>query len=264
MKKFRVLSLLAAFSFLFITCNKDAEDQDTTAPKIMSVTINDEDHDIVVMAGSEIHINAHVTDNEALGELKVDIHDIFDGHSHGKTSAKWAEVLTIALSGKEQHVHEHTDVPQDATAGPYHAIFRLIDAEGNEGEFAEIDFMITNGSQPQINITDPDVSGEVDAPKGSTLSIFGTVSDDTDLAEVRISLEEEHDGHEHKSTLQEVIYEEDFDLTGPADTNWDFQADGNVNIVIPSDAQAGHYVLRIIAVDNEGNMNIFEAEVHID
>ncbi len=256
---------MAAFAILLVACDKEEDNQDTTAPVIKSVTINEEDHDIVVMAGDEIHIDAELSDNEALGELKVDVHDIFDGHSHGKTAIKWAEVLTIALSGKEQKVHDHMDVPQDAQAGPYHAVFRLIDAEGNEGEFAEIDFMISNASQPQINITDPDFSDEVHAPKGSTLSIMGTVTDETDLAEIRISLEEEHDdhGHSHKGALDEAIYEADFDLTGSADITWDFQVDGNVNIAIPSDAETGYYVMKVVVIDNEDNMNIFEAEVHI-
>lgn len=264
MKILRILSLMLAFGFLFAACDKD-EDEDTTAPEIKSVTINQADHDIAVAAGDEIHIDAHVTDNEALGELKVDVHDIFDGHSHGKkSSVKWAEVMTIALSGKEQHVHDHMDVPQDATAGPYHAVFRLIDAEGNEGQFAEVDFMITNSSQPQINITDPDFSGEVDAAKGSTLSIMGTITDDTDIDEIVISLEEEHDDHSHKkNTSEEPLYEADFDLTGSSDMSWDFQTDGNVNIAIPTDAEEGHYALKVVVIDDEGNMNVFEGEVDI-
>ncbi len=261
MKKIKTFSVLAAVGLLFTACNKD-EEQDTTAPVIQSVTINEEDHDITVMVGNEIHIDAHVTDNEALGELKVDVHDVFDGHSH-KSSIKWAEVLTIQLSGKEQHVHDHMEVPQDALAGPYHAVFRLIDAEGNEGEFAEVDFMITNASQPQISITDPDFNDHVHVTKGSTLRIMGVVTDATDLAEIKISLEEEHEEHDHKGTLDESLYEEDFDLDGSADTSWDFQADGNVNIAIPADAEEGHYILRVVALDDEGNMNVFEGEVHI-
>lgn len=260
MKKIKLFSLLAALSVLSVACEKD-EEQDTTAPQINSVSINEKDHDIEVAAGEEIHIDAHVTDNEALGELKIDIHDIFDGHSH--KSSKWAKVLTIALSGKEQHLHEHADVPDEALAGPYHAVFRLIDKEGNEGEFAEVDFMITNSSQPQIDITDPDFGGEVDVARGGTLSLKGIVTDNVDLDEIRISLEEEHEGHDHKSTLDEALYEADFDLTGSADMSWDFQMDGNVNIVIPANAETGHYSLKVVAIDDEGNMNIFEAEVHI-
>jgi hypothetical protein len=260
MKSSKFLLMIFGLAVLFTAC-EDEEEMDVTAPVIHSVAINDEDHDIMVMAGDEIHLDAHVTDNEALGELKIDVHDVFDGHSH-KSAEKWAEVMTIALSGKEQHVHDHMDVPQDAMAGPYHAVFRLIDEEGNEGEFAEIDFMIGNSSQPQISISSPDFSNEVHAPKGSTLILQGSITDDTDLKEIRIKLAEEHEGHHHKSADGE-IFEADFDLTGANDTSWDFQADGNVNIAIPANAETGHYKLEVIAEDNEGNMNIFEGEVHI-
>ena len=262
MKKLRFLGVLTALALLVFGC-KEEEEQDTTAPIIHEATIDGEDHDIVVAAGDEMHIDVHVTDNEALGELKMDAHDIFDGHNH-KSSVKWADVKTIQLSGKEQHVHDHMDVAQNATAGPYHVLFRVIDEEGNEGEFYELDFMISNASQPVIGITDPDFNSHVDVSKGSTLSIMGTITDDTDLDEIVIVLEEEHDDdHGHKNA-DEAIYEKDFDLTGSNDTSWDFQTDGNVNIAIPVDAEEGHYVLEVIVVDNEGNMNIFEGEVHIE
>ena len=261
MKNLKLLGLAAAVAFFFTSCD-DEEEQDVTAPVIQEATIDGEDHDIMVAAGDEMHLDVHVTDNEALGELKMDVHDIFDGHDH-KSAVKWSEVMTVQLSGKEQHVHEHMDVPQDAMAGPYHVIFRLIDEEGNEGEFAELDFMISNASQPQINITDPDFGSEVDAPKGSTLILQGTITDDTDLEEILIKLTEEHDDHDHKNSTEGEIYEADFDLTGTNDTSWDFQADGNVNIAIPANAETGHYKLEVVAVDNEGNMNIFEGEVDI-
>lgn len=261
MKKLKIFSLLTMGSLLFIACDKE-EDEDTVAPQILSATINDEDHNIMVMAGDELHIEAEVSDNEELGELKIDIHDIFDGHSHKKAVVKWSEVVTVELSGKSEDVHRHLTVPATTTAGPYHAIFRLIDDEGNEAEFVEIDFMITNGSQPMISVTDPDFSGEVHAPKGSTLSLQGIITDNIDLEEIMISLEEEH-GHHKKAGAQSVIYEEDFDLPGSADSSWDLQADGNVNISIPTSAETGHYLLMIRAMDNEGNMNVFEAEVHI-
>jgi uncharacterized membrane protein len=261
MKRIKLFGLIAAVSVMAVACN-DEEEQDTTAPVIREATIDGEDHDIKVAAGDEMHLDVHVTDNEALGELKMDVHDMFDGHSH-KSAVDWSEVKTVQLSGKEQHVHEHMDVPQNATAGPYHVVFRLIDEEGNEGDFVELDFMITNASQPVINITSPDFSNHVDITRGSTLSIVGTITDDTDLDEIVVVLEEEHDDdHNHKSDEGE-IFEADFDLPGSNDTSWDFQTDGNINIAIPADAETGDYVLAVVVEDNEGNINIFEGEVHI-
>ena len=263
MKKYIFSSaLMVSLGLMAVGCNDDKE-EDTVKPEVVEVSIDGEDHDIAVSAGTNMAVGATVSDNEDLGELKIDIHDVFDGHSH-KSSAKWAEVRIVELSGTKQTVEESIAVPVDATAGPYHCVVRVIDEAGNESDFEELEFMLSNGSEPMFNITNPDFSSEVHAPKGSTVSIEGTITDDIDLAEVYIVLEEEHDhGHDHKSTQEEPIYEMDFDLDGSVDLSWDFQADGNVNIAIPTDAEEGHYALIIRAEDSEGNINIFEAELHI-
>jgi len=265
MKKFvKFPFLIALILTALIACDKDDDTEDTVDPTIKSAMIDNSDEDILVTAGNEIHFDVEVEDNEALGELKIDVHDIFDGHSHGKKSAtKWADVKTIQLSGKTQDVHEHMDVPTNATAGPYHAIFRLIDAEGNEGEFVELDFMVSNGSEPMINVTDPDFSSEVHVNKGGSISLKGTITDDTDLDEIVIVLEEEHDDHSHGKKSDTPLFEADFDLDGSSDLSWDFETDGNVTISIPANAEEGHYALEIIATDNDGNISIFEGEVHI-
>lgn len=268
MKKISILSL-AVFGLVFTACDGDDDNntaQDLVAPQIQSATINSKSADIEAPAGNDIHVDAHLTDNEWLGQLKVDIHDQFDGHAHGKRNEiDWAEVRTIDLSGKEEHIHEDITVPGDAKAGPYHAIFRVIDREGNEGQLVELDFTVTNGTQPVINITAPDFNDHVDVTKGATLDIMGTITDDTDLDEIVVVLEEEHDDHMHGKTNNEEppIYEEDFDLTGSSDTSWDFQTDGGVSITIPTDAEAGDYKLEVIATDSDGNVSIFEGEVHI-
>lgn len=259
-----VLPTIAA-SLVFTACDKD-EDNDTTAPVIKSATIDGKVEDIEVTAGTAMTFVVEVSDNEDLGQLKLDVHDNFDGHTHKSTaSVSWAEVKIVELSGTDKTVTQEMNVPAEATAGPYHADILLIDAEGNEGEFVERSIMIRNGSEPGIDVTSPDFSGEVHAMKGSTLTIEGTVSDDVDLAEIYIVLEEEHedDDHDHKSTQEEVLYEMDFDLTGSADVSWDFQTDGNVNIAIPANAETGHYELTIRAEDAEGNINILSGEIHI-
>lgn len=271
MKKFtKFPALIALLLTVSIACDKDDDNdndnQDTVKPTIKSAMINGSNEDITVAAGTEIHFDVEVEDNEALGELKIDVHDVFDGHSHGKKSSiDWAEVKIIQLSGKTETVHEHMDVPGNATAGPYHAIFRLIDGEGNEGEFVEVDFMISNGSEPTIDVTDPDFSTEVHVDKGASISLKGTVKDDTDLDEITIVLEEEHDDHHsHGKKSDTPLYDVDFDLDGSNDLSWDFETDGNVVISIPSDAEEGHYALEITAKDNDGNISIFEGEVHVE
>lgn len=264
MKKVLKVLLPVIGSVLFlVSCDKD-DDNDTTAPIIKSATIDGKDHDIDVTVADDMTFVVEVSDNEELGQLKLDVHDVFDGHAHKSTAGiNWAEVKIIELSGTSQTVNQVITIPNNATAGPYHANVLVIDAEGNEGELVELVVMVSNGSEPEINVTNPDFSGEVHAMKGSTLSLEGVITDNTDLAEILIVLEEEHDDHEHKSTQEEPLYEMDFDLTGSTDVSWDFQTDGNVNIAIPASAETGHYLLTIRAEDAEGNINIVSGEIHI-
>lgn len=266
MKKYFNISLLALSTALILpSCDKEDTDEDNVKPEIVSVTINNKTQDIVANTNSQISFDASLSDNEALGSFKIDIHDIFDDHSHGKRNGiNWAETKIIDLSsGKQETINTTMSVPTDAIAGPYHAVFRLLDVEGNEGEFKEIDFMVSNGSEPEISILTPDLSNEVDISKGSTLSITGTITDDVDLDEIQISLSEEGDDHDHNKKQEEPLYENDFDLTGSSDLVWDFQTDGNLNISIPTDAEEGVYSFKVTAKDSEGNIAIFEGDFHI-
>lgn len=259
---FNVLLAVIGSGVMMISCDKD-DDTDTTAPVINSATIDGKEEGIEANVGNAMTFEVKVSDNEALGQLKLDVHDAFDGHSHDKSSGiNWANVAIIDLSGTEQTVSHDMEIPTNATAGPYHAEILVIDAEGNEGEFVERVIMIRNGSEPGIEITSPDFTNEVHVTKGSTLSLEGMVTDETDLAEILIILEEEEEDA-HKSVQHEALYEMDFDLEGTSDLTWDFQVDGNVNIAIPATAEEGHYVLTVRAEDSEGNINIFEAELHI-
>lgn len=253
--------LLFSALVLMASCSEDDEVQDTAAPQILSASLNGEDHDLSFAAGDNINFSADLSDNEELGQLKLDIHDVFDGHGHGKmANATWAHSQVINVSGASATATETLNVPDPVTAGPYHIILRLLDAAGNESEFVEMDFLITNGSEPQFNITDPDFSSEVHAPKGQSLEIVGSITDDIDLDEIVITIaeEEEHD-HDHKVASGE-IFMEDIDLGGGNDTSFDLST---VDILIPATAETGHFELKISAKDSEGNYAVFSAEIHV-
>lgn len=262
MKKLAIL-FVAALPVL-AACKK--EDPDLDPPVITEYKINDKDHDIEVAAGSEMHVDLIFEDNEELREYKIDIHDAFDGHDHGKVSAitRFSFQQTYAINGKQATEHQDVDVPAESAAGPYHAIVRVIDEEGNEGEFGELMVHIKHPDQPVINITSPDFSQEVHAPKGSTLVLEGTVTDNQDLEEVVVVIKEEHD-HDHGKVQSGELYEAEFELTGANDTSWDFAEITNQgkDIVIPSTAETGHYKLEIVAKDAEGHMTVWEEEIHV-
>lgn len=241
-----------------MACSED-EDQDTTAPQILAATINGEDHDLVFNSGDNLQLELDLSDNEALGELKLDIHDIFDGHDHNKRGGDaWELTEIIQVSGASSTVSHSLSVPDPVTAGPYHVIFRLLDAAGNESEFEELDFLIRNGEEPLISISAPDFSNEVHVSKGQSLNLVGSISDDVDLDEVIITIMEEEE-HDHKNSSG-LLFSFDQDLPGSTDTSFDLST---VAIPVPSDAETGHYKLIISAKDNEGNYGQFTAEIHV-
>lgn len=255
MKKGYLFVLLALGA---IACSDD-EDQDTTAPQILAATINGEDHDLVFNSGDNLQVELDLSDNEALGELKLDIHDIFDGHDHNKRGGDaWELTEIIQVSGASSTLTHSLSVPDPVLAGPYHVIFRLLDAAGNESEFKELDFLIQNGEEPLINISAPDFSNEVHVSKGQNLSLVGTISDDVDLDEIIITIEEEEE-HDHKNSSG-LLFSYDEDLPGSSDTSFDLST---VTIPIPGDAETGHYELRISAKDSDGNYGQFTADIHV-
>ena len=242
---------------MLASCGDD-EQVDSTAPQILEALVNSEDHDIELNAGEKAALQVEVSDNDELSELKVDIHDLFDGHSHGKSTSTWEMTKIYSLSGATSLVQDSLEVPSPVIAGPYHFVFRLVDASGNESEFKEVEFVVRNGGEAQFNVTSPDFSTEVHAPKGEAFNMEGSITDDQDLAEILIRISEEEE-HSHKKSGA-PIYEEDIDLTGTNDTSFDLST---LDITIPTTAETGYYKLLISAKDNDGNYGVYEAEIHV-
>lgn len=254
MKSKLILSFLAVVTL--VGCKK--EDVDTTVPSVDLFTINGAMEEVTVSAGVAFQVAVEVSDNEALGQFKLDIHDDFDGHTHGKNWAPWDTLIIGNISGTNQQINLGIPVPSWAAAGAYHATLRLIDARGNEAPYQTMTLYITNGSEPTINLTSPNFSSPVTFERGMSYALQGAISDDTGLDEIIIYLEE---GHAHK-TAEEPIFEFDVDLGGSIAT-WDFETDGNIVINIPQAAEIGDYILHIIAKDVDGNYGIFEGEIEI-
>lgn len=119
------LLIVAAAGLLLAGCSKDKD-----APEI---TINSPADETVFAPGDEVQISATFTDNEALSEYHLDIHEA-GGHSHGKTEAEWGYEKTGSLSGTEQSVSLSVNIPTDAELGAYHITFECLDEEGNEAD----------------------------------------------------------------------------------------------------------------------------------
>lgn len=248
-----VAALLMAVSFS--SCKKDVDDE---APIIVEFTVDN----ATVAAGNEIHADLDFSDNEGLKSYKIDIHDAFDGHTHGKTGTPWSYQETVDISGKSFSDHKHIDVPVDAASGPYHFIVTVLDEEGNQSEFMEVDLTITNSSMPVINVTSLSETSETHVDLGTTLTLTGTITDGDDLDEIRIIVREAHD-HDHGGKVSDdALYENDIDLTGTSDVSYDLST-LTPTIDIPANAEEGDYELVIYASDSDGNYATKEYPLHI-
>jgi hypothetical protein len=178
--------IISIFVFTISSCK---DEKDKTAPVIKSVSEplqND-----TLFTGDELHVDASITDNEELSQLKIDIHSADDGHTHGKTdaSAFWETVRIVTLSGTSSSIHEDIAIPGDAAAGKYHVILTAVDKAGNQSEFVERDIHIRNSTDliaPEIVISSPVENATLST--GSPLTVSGTLTDNVALRKVEIKV----------------------------------------------------------------------------
>lgn len=179
-------ALVTGSLFILPSCKKD--DPDKEAPVIVSVT-EPADGD-TLMAGSELHVEVNITDNEALSQLKLDIHSAEDGHSHGKVAANayWEQIVLIDLSGTSQTIHEHVEIPATVAAGHYHVIVTAVDQAGNVSEFVERDIVIRNPDDlvaPVISITAPANNTSIAA--GTAFQLQAGITDNGILSKLEVT-----------------------------------------------------------------------------
>jgi hypothetical protein len=267
MKKLFLSSALLATLF---ACSKK-DDKDVTAPVIEKFTANNKTQDVTVKAGDEVHIDFKVTDNKELREIKIDLHDAFDGHTHGgrtNSFVKFATVKVYALSGTRFEGHEHIDIASNALAGPYHVMARALDKEGNQSALKEIEgFIITNDHQAKVKdfATVPaknNSSNEIDVTKGGTIKITAVIEDTANtgtkgLEEIEIYAEEK--AHSHGRVAHEKLFEKEIkgtSLTNPYSLNETFP--------IPANAEHGDYKLVIKVIDKDGNITLHYETLHVE
>ncbi len=251
------LVLLFAVIIAFASCKK--EETDTTAPKINSVRVNGvsaDEHDL--NAGTAIEIAVDVSDNEALNQVKLDIHAADDGHTHDDSSTgemeapnigAWSELRTENLSGKSTTRTFNLTVPA-TIAGHWHIEVKLIDKEGNEATEYITTLHIENENLPVFNVTSTPatVNYEIEVPINGTITLNGNVTDPDGLVEVHWELENE--------TTGAVVMEGE--LPGVTGTSFDL---GSIAI---GPIAAGEYHLHIHAEDSQGYVGEWAVHVHAE
>lgn len=254
----KVYSIAFSSILAFSLASCSSESVDTTSPEFITVTINGvEDETVELTAGVATYLHIEASDNEGLKQVKLDMHDAFDGHSHGKVSfTPWTYVNVYSLSGKTDVIEDSIVIPSEATAGMYHSVFRVLDQTGNEGDYVERVLIIKNGSEPVVQLSAPAENSSFAA--GDVIALSGTVTDADMLDEVHVLLRKQEDV-DHFDILDESEHE----LGDSNVTSFDFTTAG-VTLQIPSTTVAGEYQLAVVAVDKLGNQAIYYAPLQVE
>ena len=246
MKKYilPLLSVTLFFSVSLTSCKKD--EVDNTAPVIASVSEPLEND--TLFSGNELHVDATISDDVELSQLKIDIHSA-EGHSHGKIAASgyWEKIVIVNLTGKSQSIHQDIDIPADAAAGKYHVILTAVDKAGNSSEITERDIVIRNSSDlvaPVITVSSPAAGSSITA--GSDLVITGNVVDNLALSALEIKV--------YRGTT--LVSDNDIDLAAATYT---------INQTISTVGWTpGAYTIELVAYDDVLNVADMDMEITVN
>ncbi|KEO72631.1 DUF4625 domain-containing protein [Anditalea andensis] len=302
MKKYLTLSALAAIT-LFSCNNDDDSIRDMEAPVIAAAEGRDEirpRHGEIMRATSDhMHVRFSVKDPSGIQEVRIDVHSVSDGHTHGRLSNDFVPLTLlkiIPLDGvtfynQDDHetdiywVGENSPVQGNILAGPYDFIIDAVDIHSNvtthaEGNNYSTTIYIERPYGPEMTVTNLQ-GDELEGTAGQPLVVQGSVnkgndplSSDIRFLWVRLA-EEEHDGHGHAHG--EDVYERMWGTSQwrqhsngnfysgspiPAGTAIDFSQafTGDNAIVLPAGEE--HYELIIWAEDVNGNVTRRTYEVH--
>ena len=219
-----------------------------------------------LLSTDTLRVSLALTDDEALSQLKVDIHTNFDCHGHAGTTGSgltapdtdgstgdWSVLDLIDLGGREDRVDLDLIPPANATAGTYHFQVQAVDAAGNEASPGYYSIRLHNADDtiaPTVTVTAP-VGGTQSWARGETVAIAGTVSDDRSFdlggnAVVYLARLDLSSGN---------LFFEDWGgpLTGGTSASF------NEEFTVPSTIQTGSY--RFVVGATDGVRNLAESTV---
>ncbi|MFN5620068.1 MAG: DUF4625 domain-containing protein [Flavobacteriales bacterium] len=183
--------LFAAICSAMAACRPDTK-IDVIPPQVNSVEINGFDSSAFsVMAGDTLYVAIGLSDNDALNEMRLVIHDADNGHVHNGTghtggefhlnSGIWGkeEVIEFASRSAVQNEVVQVIVP-DTIAGNWHLVVTAMDQVGQVSKEHTVLLKVENPDLPFITVTTwPLINNEgiVYMQADSNLTVGGTVSD---------------------------------------------------------------------------------------
>ncbi len=201
--------LLAFLPLLLFGCGEEQNvDLDRPGMQILSLTPAPspaeicgaiEDTVFTLRGGELLQADLLFTDDRALSQYKVDIHNNFDCHGHGGAAAPgvavpditgqtedWTVLQLEELSGTEEAVTLTLQAPENVTAGAYHFQVQVLDESGNDNPLANFysirAYHPADETPPVLSLAEPASDG-FSVAKGSTLRFKGEVTDNYSLSE---------------------------------------------------------------------------------
>ena len=146
------------------------------------VKIRGEYMEVLPENSTELHLQGELSDNLALSEMRIDIHNSQDGHTHARTQRlpgfRVDEV--VPLEGTRHTIDQSIRYDdRDYLAGPYHVLLHAVDAAGNTTSFADGSSVVRSvylkrPYMPLIALTDdPGETLQQSGTAGSTLAVEG-------------------------------------------------------------------------------------------
>lgn len=271
------LLLLMGVALLSTACKKDddkpaAAANETQAP--VATRVSPTGTTMNVAAGDPITFSVRVTDNAGLSQVRVNVHNAFDGHTHKTSNVDTLFHNTIHQMGGKTDSTITFSISTATTNQPgmYHVLVYAIDVNGNNAQFLQYDLTLTNslfptatglamgGSdhlhfEPCDNSLTRTLSGVVTAGSGKTLADIHVV----------LKVHSTGGGHTHKTAHGDEEIEL-LHIHDVAQNSYDFD-EATLNFS-RADLEDGYiYDLIVEVEDTEGRKIVFEVgevDVHFE
>ncbi|MEO1257252.1 MAG: DUF4625 domain-containing protein [Bacteroidota bacterium] len=270
---------------LLTTVACGGEDVDVTPPLMEVVTftpvpvadeICGEEEPAVfhLTGGDQLTFDVVFSDNDALSQYKVDIHNNFDCHGHNSGRAPsvivpnvpsqtddWTVLDIQNLDGTSSPIKRTLNVPQNVTTGNYHFQIQVVDESGNDDPTSNFFSLKINNpldsTAPQITLEAP-ISTSFSVKKGDVIQFTGRVTDDRSLSDggngvVFLAYTDLDSGNTFSTDVFSV-----FDASVDRSFDFDFM------YTVPQTLTTGNYQFSIGANDGVRNVapfQFFEVEV---
>jgi hypothetical protein len=212
-------------------------------------------------SGDTLALDVLLTDNEALSQLKVDIHANFDCHGHarlgssaasGENTEDWSLLMLENLSGVELEHSLRLVAPANPTSGTYHFQLQVVDKAGNSSPTAYVYSIIlhhaADSAAPVLALNSPSPGSSLTLPRGAEVRATGTLLDNRPLgdggnAAVKLTYIRQANGN-HYTAAESLI---------PAGTGTSFAYDIRYNL--PTTLIPGDYLFQVQAWDGVNNVS---------